>query len=137
MRASTALIALHVAVALFGFAALFGKWIALSPVDIVFGRTIVAAFALDVVLRLTKGSSGRPSVAFFINGALLALHWVTFFAAVQTGTISIALLGFASFPAFVLMLETALHKRRATWHEIVIVAVVVAGLALLVPQFSW
>ncbi len=28
----TALIALHAAVALFGFAVLFGKWLALSPV---------------------------------------------------------------------------------------------------------
>src|SRR6266550_622285 len=79
MRATTALVALHVSVALFGFAALFGKWIALSPVDIVFGRTVVAAITLVLVLRFTRRSAGLPSGALVVNGALLALHWVTFF----------------------------------------------------------
>jgi len=51
MRAATALFSLHVAVALFGFAALFGKWIALAPVELVLGRTIVAALALAVLAR--------------------------------------------------------------------------------------
>src|SRR6266513_1446207 len=109
MRATTALIALHVSVALFGFAALFGKWIALSPVDIVFGRTVVASITLAIVLRWTKHAAGSPSRALVLNGALLALHWVTFFAAIQTATVAIGLLGFASFPVFVLILERALH----------------------------
>ena len=39
------------AVALFGFAGLFGKWLALSPVAIVLGRTAIAAAALGI-LRL-------------------------------------------------------------------------------------
>src|SRR5436190_16246621 len=82
MRATTALVALHVSVALFGFAALFGKWIALPPVDIVFGRTVVAAVTLVLVLRWTGRSAGLPSGALVLNGALLALHWVTFFAAI-------------------------------------------------------
>ena len=46
MTRTTALIALHAAVALFGFAGLFGKWLALSPVAIVLGRTAIAAVAL-------------------------------------------------------------------------------------------
>ncbi|HKN10776.1 MAG TPA: hypothetical protein VJ376_15050, partial [Pseudomonadota bacterium] len=41
LRAS-ALVALHGAVLLFGFAGLFGKWLALPPVTIVFGRAAVA-----------------------------------------------------------------------------------------------
>ena len=44
-----ALVALHVAVALFGFAGLFGKWLALSPVAIVLGRTAIAAVALGIL----------------------------------------------------------------------------------------
>ncbi len=46
-----ALVALHVAVALFGFAGLFGKWIAWDPVAIVLGRTVVAAVVLAFVVR--------------------------------------------------------------------------------------
>ena len=44
-----ALVALHIAVALFGFAGLFGKWLALSPVAIVLGRTAIAAAALGIL----------------------------------------------------------------------------------------
>src|SRR3954451_20496081 len=111
MRATTALVALHVAVALFGFAALFGRWIALGPVEIVFGRTIVAAVALCVFVRWDRPKSARPDFSFVANGALLALHWVAFFAAVQAASVAIALLGFASFPVFVRALERASHGR--------------------------
>ena len=137
MRATTALVALHVAVALFGFAALFGKWISLGPVDIVFGRTLVAAMTLGIAARWGQGRVGRLTFALAANGALLALHWVAFFAAVQVATVAIGLLGFASFPVFVLILERALHGRRPAVVEWSAVALVVAGLALLVPEFRW
>jgi len=137
MRAITALVALHVSVALFGFAALFGKWIALSPVAIVFGRTVVAAITLAIVLRWTKHAAGSPNRVLFLNGALLALHWVTFFAAIQIATVAIGLLGFASFPVFVLILERVLHGRRSTLVELSAVGIVVVGLAVIVPEFSW
>src|SRR4029078_12299429 len=43
---------LHMAVLLFGFAGLFGKWLALPPLTIVFGRTVVAAAALALLSTL-------------------------------------------------------------------------------------
>ena len=46
---SRALVALHVAVLLFGFAGLFGKWLPLSPAVIVFGRAAVASLALALL----------------------------------------------------------------------------------------
>ena len=137
MRAATALFALHVAVALFGFAALFGKWIALAPVELVLGRTIVAALALGVLARGRSQRVARPGLVAVANGALLALHWVAFFAAVQVASVAIALLGFASFPVFVLLLERTLHGRRATALELLAATLVVLGLALLVPEFTW
>jgi len=134
---TTALVALHVAVALFGFAALFGKWIELSPVDIVFGRTLVAAIALAVAVRWTRARIAWPGRALIVNGALLALHWIAFFAAIQLATVAIAVLGYASFPVFVLGLERALHGRRPRRAEWVAVLLVVGGLALIAPEFTW
>jgi drug/metabolite transporter (DMT)-like permease len=137
MRASTALAALHVAVALFGFAALFGAFVALPPVAIVFGRTVVAAAALALVLAQRQQAAGRATPALAVNGALLALHWVTFFAAVQAADVATALLGFASFPVFVLLLEALSGARRPDAVQYATVVAVVAGLALLVRDFSW
>ena len=132
-----ALVALHGAVALFGFAGLFGKWIAWDPAAIVLGRTLVAAAVLALLAWLRDGRLRAPAWALLPNGVLLAVHWVAFFAAVQASTVAIGLLGFASFPLFTPVLERLLLgtplKGRA-WADGALVA---SGLLLLVPEFTW
>lgn len=136
MTPARALVAVHCAVLLFGFAGLFGRWLDLSPVAIVLGRTAIAASALAVV-RWQAGSDRPPfDLRLVANGAVLALHWVAFFAAVQAAGVAIGLLGFASFPLFVPLLERAMLGRRASGREIATALLVAAGLALLVPEPS-
>ena len=137
---SRALFALHLAVLLFGFAGLFGRWLPLPPVTIVFGRAAVASVALLLLLPLSGERSdarGRFEWRLVATGALLALHWVAFFLAIQTAGVAVGLLGFASFPLFVLLLEALLRERRLRSAEWATVAVVSAGLLLVVPEFRW
>ena len=136
MRRGTALAALHAAVVLFGFAGLFGKWIDLSPVAIVLGRAAVAAAALGIVLLRTRTVRRPFELRLVTNGAVLALHWVSFFAAIQTATVAIGLLGFASFPLFVLILEWLLLRRQWTPRKVATALLVTFGLVALVPSFS-
>ncbi len=68
---------------------------------------------------------------------LLAVHWVAFFQAIQTASVAVGLLGFASFPVFVLLLESVVLRRRARASEWLCGVVVAAGLALLVPDFAF
>ena len=132
-----ALAAVHAAVLLFGFAGLFGRWLELSPVAIVLGRTAIGAAALAVV-RWQAGRERPPlDLRLLANGAVLALHWVAFFAAIQAAGVAIGLLGFASFPLFVLILERAMLGRRWSGREAVTALCVVAGIALLVPEPSF
>lgn len=135
MSSGTARASLHAAVALFGFAALFGKWIALPATAIVLGRTVIASVTLAVVLVVRHQRVGRPDGRAAINGAILALHWVTFFAAVQTASVAVGLLGYASFPLFVLMLERRLVAGDRAERATAVLAVV--GLVALVPEFAW
>jgi drug/metabolite transporter (DMT)-like permease len=130
-----ALASLHVAVALFGFAGLFGMWIALPPTMIVLGRTVVAAAALGTLLAMRGQPRTRFEWQLGINGALLALHWVAFFQGIQIAGVAIGLLGFATFPAFVLVLEWAFLRRRTRVGDWVLAAVAMAGLVLIVPDF--
>src|SRR5215813_5735339 len=109
---AVALFGLHVAVLLFGFAGLFGKWLSIAPGMIVLGRTLVASIALGLLLRLTGERRGSFEWRLGVNGGVLALHWVSFFQAIQVATVAVALLGFASFPLFVLLLETTMLRRR-------------------------
>jgi drug/metabolite transporter (DMT)-like permease len=137
---SRALAALHLAVLLFGFAGLFGKWLPLPPATIVFGRAAVAAIALALLFRLAGGRGemrGRFEWKLAASGAVLALHWVAFFQAIQTASVAVGLLGFASFPLFVLLLEAALRQRRLRLVEWVTAGLVTGGLLLVVPEFHW
>ena len=132
-----ALGALHVGVALFGFAGLFGKWIPWDPVAIVLGRTAVAAVVLAFVVRYRRGRLAWPSARVLPNGLILAIHWIAFFAAIQESTVAIGLLGYASFPMFVPLLERAMLGIAIRRRELAKVALVVAGLLLLVPEWNW
>ena len=134
--ATSALVALHAAVLLFGFAGLFGPWLGWPPLWIVLGRTAIAAAALGA-LRLADPGTRGPGAAdptLAANGALLALHWFAFFAAIEVAGVAIGLLGFASFPLFTLLFERALLGRRfdaaAGWTAVL----VTAGLVLLTPS---
>jgi drug/metabolite transporter (DMT)-like permease len=137
---SRALLALHAAVLLFGFAGLFGKWLPLPPATIVFGRAAVASVALALLLPWF-GERGTARTGFewrlVASGALLAVHWTTFFQAIQTASVAVGLLGFASFPLFVLLLEAVLGQRRLRAGEWALAAVVTGGLLLVVPEFRW
>jgi len=136
MNKSAALFALHGAVLLFGFAGLFGKWLALPPLAIVLGRTLVAAVALGALLGATRARRPAFDARLIGNGIVLAVHWVAFFTAIQVASVAIGLLGFASFPLFVLLLERALLGRRWSAREALTAALVTIGLLLLVPEFS-
>ena len=142
---SSAIFQLHVAVLLFGVAGLMGKIINLSPSYLVLGRTAFGALALGALLLfiwLTKSQRApcqKPHFNFslLLAGLVLAIHWWAFFYAIQLVGVGIALVGFSSFPVFVIILETSLKTRRTTLSDLVVTAMVVVGLWLVAPNFSW
>ena len=132
-----ALAACHAAVALFGFAGVFGKWIAWDPVAIVLGRTTVAAIVLAFFVRYRLGAWRPPHWIAVPNGIILAVHWVAFFAAIKVSTVAIGLLGYASFPLFVPLLERTMLGLPVTRVKLLGAGLVALGLVMLVPDFSW
>ena len=133
-----ALIALHVAVLLFGAAGVFGKSLAAPALVLVFGRTLFAALALTLWL-LARRQLSLAGVKWqaIVCGALLAVHWLSFFEAVLSSTVAIGLLGFASFPVFVTWLEPWWFKEPRRRSDMVAAFAIVAGLWLLVPPGDW
>ncbi len=128
---------LHIAVMLFGLAGLFGKMLGIPATAIVFGRTFVAALALAGLLLLRRADSRltlRLALALFPTGALLALHWLTFFHAIQLSSVSTGLLSFATYPIFVAFIDPLFSNRRIHGRDVVSAALVFAGLLLVVPS---
>ena len=130
-----ALVSLHAAALLFGFAGLFGKWLALSAESIVLGRAMIASAALAALLRASRRPRGRFEWKFAAGGAILALHWIAFFRAIQNSSVAVGLLGFASFPMFVLVVEAIFLHRRLRGADLATIALVTCGLLLLAQEY--
>jgi drug/metabolite transporter (DMT)-like permease len=135
------LVQLHLAVLLFGFAGLFGKFLSLSPFLIVLGRAFFAALTL-VFLLLGLGRSlrihSKGDVLIFIGlGALLATHWASFFHAIQVSTVAIGLVTFATFPAFVTLMEPYFFKEKLRLFDLFTAALVAFGIVLVIPDFRF
>ena len=141
MTPRTALGALHIGALMFGLTGVFGKLAAASASIIVFGRAGFAVLALACFAALAKGTSWkklalRDARNLLISGLLLAGHWVSFFVAVKIAGVAIATLGFASFPAFTVILEGLIFRERIRLNEVVLVVLVSVGLMLVTPSFD-
>lgn len=141
MTPRTALGALHIGALMFGLTGVFGKLAAASPTIIVFGRAAFAVIALACFSRFASNTpwqklQAADSRRLLLGGLLLAAHWVSFFMAVKVAGVAIATLGFASFPAFTVLLEGLIFRERIRANEILLVLLVSIGLVLVTPDFN-
>ena len=141
MTPRTALGALHIGALMFGLTGVFGKLAAASPAIIVFGRAAFAVIALAFFARFASNTRWQQLEAadwrrLLLSGLLLAGHWVSFFIAVKVAGVAIATLGFASFPAFTVILEGLIFRERIRANEILLVVLVSVGLVLVTPDFD-
>ncbi|BBP51949.1 hypothetical protein PHLH3_15750 [Pseudomonas sp. St386] len=141
MTPRTALGALHIGALMFGLTGVFGKLAAASPTVIVFGRAVFAVLALAMFARFASNSRWQQLRAqdgwrLLLGGLLLAGHWVSFFIAVKVAGVTVATLGFTSFPAFTVLLEGLIFRERIRANEIWLVVLVSVGLVLVTPNFD-
>lgn len=141
MTPRTALGALHIGALMFGLTGVFGKLAAASPAVIVFGRAAFAVLALAFFARFASRTRWQrlrvqDGWRLLLGGLLLAGHWVSFFVAVKVAGVAIATLGFASFPAFTVLLEGLIFRERIRANEILLVVLVSIGLVLVTPDFD-
>jgi len=137
MKPNKNILFIHLAVILFGFAGLFGKWIMLPPLIIVFGRVVFASITL-LIFGTIKKTLIIPKnwMNFVVLGALLAIHWYSFFASIQISTVAIGLLSFSSFPIFTNLLEPLILKSPLQRRNILLSFVTLLGIYWIIPQFS-
>lgn len=137
---SRSLVEIHLAVFLFGFPGLFGKWLALPAVVIVFGRVLFACLALAAVMAARgvpfRVRPRRDLALLALCGLVLAVHWTMFFRSVQVSSVAVGLLAYSSFPVFTAFLEPWLTRERWEPESLGYALVCAAGIALIVPRFD-
>jgi drug/metabolite transporter (DMT)-like permease len=131
MRPSRAILLLHATVVVFGFTGVLGKLIVLPAVPLVFWRTLIGALGLHIWMLIRRRGRGIPSdltLPVAGTGVLVALHWVTFFAAIKASTVSLALAVMATAPFFVALIEPVIRCRKLDPSELLLGLVALFGL---------
>jgi len=141
MTHTRALLGLHVAALMFGLTGIFGKLAVAGPLAIVLGRALFAVVSLLLFAWLmrepvVRGITRQRLLQLGLCGLLLGLHWLTFFHAVKIAGVGIGTLGFASFPAFVVLLELLLFRELPGRSDLFKVVLVCLGLLLVTPSFT-
>ncbi len=132
----------HLAAVLFGMTGILGALIQMDASLITFGRASLAFISLYLYSRLVGISLTQHLSPFFMgrllfSGVLLAIHWVTFFYAVKIGGVAMATLGFASFPAFITLIERFILRDKVNSTAWLLVFIVMFGLFLVSPELTW
>ncbi|XOV94376.1 MAG: DMT family transporter [Bacteroidota bacterium] len=124
----------HLAVFLWGFTAIIGKWISLSEVPLVLHRMWLTTLCLLFIPGVIKGLrtlSAKDFWIFVIVGFLIAFHWVFFYGAIKYSNASIALCGLATTSLFTSFLEPLFFKKKIRPVEVFLGLVVILGIFLI------
>ncbi|NPD46651.1 MULTISPECIES: DMT family transporter [unclassified Lentimicrobium] len=137
----TSIYQVHISVFLFGFAGLFGKWIGLNAITIVWGRVLFASLAFGMWFLVKRENPFRipfkSYIYYFPLGALLAFHWWSFFASIQMSTVTIGLISFSSFPIFTSLLEPLIFKKPWKYSWFILALLSSIGIYLILPEWNW
>jgi drug/metabolite transporter (DMT)-like permease len=126
---------MHLCVLLWGFTAILGKAITLPAMALVVWRMGLVAAALLLVPRVWRGLAALPPRLLGIYtgiGALVALHWLTFYGAIKLANASVAVTCIALATVFVPMVEPWITGRRFEPRELLLGVAVVPGVAMVV-----
>lgn len=119
---------------------LFGKIIPLNPSVTILIRCLIAGLLLLGYLRLRGGlniSWKRDRWFFLISSVLLSIHWVSYFHSIKMAGVALAMLSLFSYPIITSILEPFFFKSKHSWFDILSSVIVLAGLAMIVPEFSF
>ena len=129
------IISILVALPFVSLTGLFGKFLTISPLLIVQGRSIFAFGTLLIALLVMRKKlffkDYREWIWLMVSGSILGIHWIAFFEAIQVSTVAIGLLSFASYPLFTTLLEPLFFKEVLRRKNVVAALIVICGLAIM------
>jgi EamA-like transporter family. len=137
-----AFLQLHTAVFLAGFTGVLGRLITLNEALLVWYRMLIAVVTLWALYFSRKKLPSIPRAALLQTvgaGALVALHWVSFYASIKYANVSVALVCFSAIGFFTALLEPLMLKKRFSKTELLLGLLTMAGICLIFhfdPQYK-
>ncbi len=125
---------LHFLVFIAGFTAILGELIINSSEVIVWHRMFIGSILLGLYMLFSKRSFKIDLNLFFkysFLGLIIALHWVTFFEAIEQSNISVTLAMFSTAAFFTSFIEPIIFKRKLIFYEVFLGLIVAFGVYLI------
>ncbi|WP_452222449.1 DMT family transporter [Lacinutrix salivirga] len=125
---------LHFLVLIAGFTAILGELITIKAVSLVWYRMLIASVLIYMYIKIRKIKlkvSKKSLVKLSLTGVVLALHWITFFGAIDAANISITLAMFSTGAFFASFIEPIVYKRKIIWYEILFGVIVTIGVIII------
>jgi drug/metabolite transporter (DMT)-like permease len=124
---------------MWGFTGILGKLIHLDALLIVWHRLWIAALALAVYMYFTKKMifpKGKTLFWTIVVGLVVALHWLTFYTAIQMSTASLGILCLSTTTLHVTWLEPLIMRKRFSKIEFAMGLLVIGGIYFVAHDFK-
>jgi len=125
---------MHLAIFLWGFTGLLGKYIQLNEGVLVWYRMLISAVAVALILVYRKKLPRLPLrqlIHISGIGILVMLHWVAFYASIKLASISIAMVCLSSIALFVSFIEPLVYREKFDYMEILFSGLAVLGITTI------
>ena len=129
-----AFLQLHIAVLLAGFTAILGKLIDLNEGMLVLYRMLLSAALLGLILLYRKEFARISFVdilKIFSVGAIVAMHWVTFYGSIKYSNVSVSVTCLSAIGFFTSFFEPLIKRRKIDVVEIALGLLAIAGIDLI------
>ena len=130
---------LHLIIFMWGFTGILGKLIHLDALLIVWHRLWIAALALAVYMYFSKKMifpKGKTLFWTIIVGLVVALHWLTFYTAIQMSTASLGILCLSTTTLHVTWLEPLIMRKRFSKIEFAMGLLVIGGIYFVAHDYK-
>lgn len=134
------ILCLHIAVMLFGLSGVAGQFVEVPAVMVALGRVICSSLLLLVIALAKRDTlrlkNRRDCMLMLFTGAVMAIHWTTFFQSIQVSSVAIGTITFSTFPLFLTFLEPFVFHEKLQLKSIVSAVILLGGVLITIPEFS-
>lgn len=131
---------LHIAVMLFGLSGVTAQFVQIPAVLVALGRVVCSSILLLLTAFIKKDSlklhSKKDYGLIILTGAVMAVHWTTFFQSIQVSSVAIGTITFSTFPLFLTFLEPVVFHEKLKRQSVLSAVILFIGVLITIPEFS-
>jgi drug/metabolite transporter (DMT)-like permease len=135
------IVELNFSVILISSAAVLVRFIPLNPTQISFWRGVIAFITIGIVMLIKKTSfrisSKNDRARLFTSSVLFALHWISYFYALQVSSVAIGMLSLFTFPVITAIIEPIYFKTKFNKRHLILAVLVFIGLYVMAPEINF